>query len=252
MSTTPFNKLRRFYDLSLVILCAIGFILLGVTATLAMCNASSHAPEMVASARVDQQIFRALSASAQKAPPIAATLPTVQPAAVITAVTADVASQSQSTVVRASLRTTTYANPLPGTFREYVVQRGDELARLNPNGWQHTCVINVQRGFIKASDCKIIAGATILLPVAIVIALSQEQTPQVAHLAVANKAVSSPREATKHEKSLDLDEKIRLAEKARRTFCYYPDNERLTACEPERDAQTELQRLALLLNKRSI
>lgn len=152
-----------------------------------------------------------------------------------------------ATVVRVALKQTTYIAPVRGTYRAYTVQPGQTLSRLDPEGWQHTCEINKQSGGIRTKDCKITAGTSILLPVAIVIALSQEQAPQVAHL-----GVTQPPRAAERNVPLNLEERLRLAEIARQQFCNHPENERSYACTPERAAQTELQTLALMVERRRI
>ncbi len=224
------GTIRWQYNWLFVILSALAIFLFGVTATLVSLNAGHIAPAP-ASARFTSETTSKL---------LPVTTADVQQQAVVPP------KSTAASVVKVAFKPTTYITPARGTYRAYIVQPGQTLSRLDPEGWQHTCDINKQLGNIKMRDCKITAGASILLPVAIVIALSQEQAPQVAHLAV----TQAPRATEQRDVSLNLDERLRLAEIARQQFCNHPANERSYACKPERVAQTELQALALMVGHR--
>ena len=224
------NAIHWRHNWLFVILGVLAIFLFGVTVTIVSLNVGHAALEPV---------------SARFTPGATSKPISVTPVDVQWSATASL--KSTASVVRVALKPTAYIAPAKGTYRTYTVQPGQTLSRLDPEGWQHTCDINKQLGNIKMRDCKIIAGASILLPVAIVIALSQEQAPLVAPFAV----VQSPR-AVERDVSLDLNQRLHLAEKARQHFCDHPGNERSYACTPERAAQIELQALALMIGRRRI
>lgn len=222
MSTTSDNLWRC--DWTFAILCALAFFLAGVTATLAMCNAE-RAPDLAFSARL-----------APRAAP--------QPILMAAVESRPISSAAVNPIVRVTLKPTTYVMPVKGTYRNYTVQPGQTLSRLDPEGWQHTCEINKQSGNIKTRDCKITAGTSIILPVAIVIALSQQEESPARHLANTDR--------TAEHKMLGINERLRLAEVARERFCSQQvSNEKLPACEPEWAARIQMQALALTVGKQS-
>lgn len=231
--STASDKLWRC-DWTFVILSAFAFFLSGVTATFAMCNARSHAPELVALARLAQPILQqAPITSAQTAPRATKQLETT----------------TQSTVTPAVIRlASSRAAPVQkpkGTYSTYRVKKGQTLSQLDPEGWQHTCEINKQLGRIKTRDCGLTTEADILLPANIVAALSLEE--QQANTVIPPETIK----AAELKAPLNLDERLRLAEVARQQFCDHPGNEMSPACAPERAAQAQFQTLALTVGKQS-
>lgn len=119
-------------------------------------------------------------------------------------------------------------------YTPYTVQPHEMLSKLDPEGWQHTCKVNQQISLIK-TDCRLIAYATILLPVAVVAGLESKKRMVAQHQSHGNASINS-----------SPDSSVRIA-RAQQQLCDHAGTQEIrpTICSSERSLQTEQQRLAL-------
>ena len=240
MNTASYNRSRRQSDWIFVILCAVGFFLLGVSATLTLINMMRNHVESGPPIQVQLVLSTTTETLAQSAPPVLSQEPqkkaSSQPQVELITHVAFRTSQSPKTQSQ------------PAKYRPYVVKNGETLSKLDPKGWQHTCEINKQLGSI-GKDCLLIAQAAILLPVSVVESLSLAEA-QARSIPKAPQQTALAKPAQK--RVLSLEEELHRAGIVRQQFCDHVGNEKSSACEPEQAAAIELQHLALVLKKETI
>jgi hypothetical protein len=237
MNTASYNRSRRQSDWIFVILCAVGFFLLGVSATLTLINMMRNHVESGPPIQVQLVLSTTTETLAQSAPPVLSQEPQKK-----------ASSQPQVELITFRTSQSPKTQSQPAKYRPYVVKNGETLSRLDPKGWKHTCEINKQLGSI-GKDCLLIAQAAILLPVSVVESLSLAEA-QARSIPKAPQQTALAKPAQK--RVLSLEEELHRAGIVRQQFCDHVGNEKSSACEPEQAAAIELQHLALVLKKETI
>ncbi len=108
----------------------------------------------------------------------------------VNSATAETVSVTPVYSTAATLTKTTSVGERQKKYTSHTVQPHEMLSKLDPIGWQHTCKVNQQLGRIK-NDCRLVAYATILLPVAVVARLESNERMVAQHPPGGNAPVES-------------------------------------------------------------